>query len=87
MSLAEVIRERERAKQRDARIPSGAGMTGVERELARKGISATYDPGVPRSMPAAAEPPRGGGGGGGPSAAPASAASLDLSDMNRFLTE
>lgn len=74
MSLAEVIRERERAKQRDTRSPQVnlAAMSDVEKQLMRKGIPASYDPGVSRTTMAESK---------------SAAESLDFSDMRKFLTE
>lgn len=73
MSLAEVIRERERMKQRDTRSPTtGTGMSAVERQMARSGIPASYDPGVSRASMAESKE---------------GAVALDLSDMPAFLTQ
>ena len=74
MSLAEVIRERERAKQRDTRqLPRAGPISDVEKQLMRKGIPATYDPGVSRTTMAEGKT--------------AAAEPIDLSDMDKFLTE
>lgn len=50
MSLQEAIREREKAKreQRSSASPMKP-MTEVEKDMKRKGLSSTYDPGVSRS--------------------------------------
>lgn len=75
MSLAEVIREREKQKMMDPSSRPGSGpMTPVERDMARHGLTKTFDP-----SGGAAPQARAAGGASG-------AAALDFSDMKTFLT-